>query len=106
MCTGSGRAPAYATSGSDQDERSATTMRSNGTCARSAGADGVGVPCEEAEDDLVRAHEQRTEVAHGPPLLDECVGGSSSALVERARAPPPPPRPEALGHVLHAAACP
>ena len=105
MCTGSGSAPAYATSGSDQDERSASddALERHVRSLR-RGADGVGVPCEEAEDDLVRAHEQRTEVAHGPPLLDERVGGGSSALVERAELRLPHPGPEALGHVLHAAA--
>ena len=67
------------------------------------GADSVGVPCEKAEHDLVGAHEQRTEVANGPSLLDERVGGSSSALVERAELRLPYPGPEALRHVLHAA---
>jgi len=67
------------------------------------GADSVGVPCEKAEHDLVGAHEQRTEVADRPSLLDERVGGSSSALVERAELRLPHPGPEALGHVLHAA---
>ena len=68
------------------------------------GADSVGVPCEKAEHDLVGAHEQRTEVADGPSLLEERVGGSSSALVERAELRLPDPGPEALGHVLDAAA--
>ena len=104
MCTGSRRARAYATLGlrpgralghDDALERHVRSLRS--------GADGVGVPCEEAEDDLVRAHEQRTEIAHGPALLDERVGGSSSALVERAELRLPHPGPEALGHILHAA---
>jgi len=104
MCTGSGSARAYATHGlrpgralghDDSLERHVRSLR---RCA-----DGVGVPCEEAEHDLVRAHEQRTEVPDGPPLLDERVGGSSSALVERAEFRLPHPGPEALGHVLHAA---
>jgi len=68
------------------------------------GADSVGVPCEKAEHDLVGAHEQRTEVADRPSLLDERVGGSSSALVERAELRLPHPGAEALGYVLDAAA--
>src|SRR6478672_11539659 len=104
MCTGSGTACAYATLGrrpgralghDDALERHVRSLR--------RGADGVGVPCEEAEDNLVRAHEQRAKIAHRPTLLDERVGGSSSALVERAELRLPDPGPEALGYVLHAA---
>src|SRR6478735_6920297 len=104
MCTGSGTARADATLGlrpgralghEDALERHVRLLRRR--------ADGVGLPCEEAEDDLVRAHEQRTEIAHRPSLLDERVGGSSCALVERAELRLPHPGPEALGHVLHAA---
>ena len=46
------------------------------------GADSVGVPCEKAEHDLVGAHEQRTEVADGPSLLEERVGGLFSDAFE------------------------